>query len=562
MKVNLVGLLLVPVCMAMACSKRPKVSVDETTFGLGVVDGETNGDYQLMPLVILHQLKAIPSRDLADSLLQSKLQEPPSIISLYKTTLIASDVSLAIETALALNDESMLKSALLRFADEDADAAFNLVAKSEDFVSHHGALADVISGISKRDPTKAFHLLVAMEPTETTRELMFIVVENWIQTDPEKALSSILSMESGPARESIFNHSVQIWSKRDPSRLLRWVDSVELSANHQQTVLRVALAEFASHSPEEAIDYCEKLGALQRRRVLPLVVNGMARSRPNSVLDWLAAEKDDQLVDVVLRQVGGTLAESAPKMVIELSQSYDAVKDSGLASALARVMQSDPDTGLVELEKWKEDPLYSDLISTVAKVYGATNGIEAVQWATSLEEGVKENALAVVVDVLSSAEPRRAIELLEELSKEGAENITSAAWAEVTENVARDDPQEAADFLEALPDVVKREAVLRLTNEWLRQDPEDAAQWLESLPDGELRDICAGRVVKFACKHDPKMAYDWARSISDRKARAIELERVFFSWIFADSAAAEQELKKSNLPEEVKFRIRSAGAIR
>jgi hypothetical protein len=99
------------------------------------------------------------------------------------------------------------------------------------------------------------------------------------------------------------------------------------------------------------------------------------------------------------------------------------------------------------------------------------------------------------------------------------------------------------------------QAMTQLINIWAGSNADQASQWLKTLPQTHARDFAVGAFSDTIASSSPGAAFQWAQTISDEAMRDNQLQSVARIWLAQDPAAAQQQIAKSNLSQEIKNQL-------
>lgn len=254
--------------------------------------------------------------------------------------------------------------------------------------------------------------------------------------------------------------------------------------------------------------------------------------------------------------------------------------------------------------------------NTILTSWATQDPNAAIAWAESNHEGTDANPWMVgVIRGIAPSDPALASQLMEDLpySRERGEALgtilpqilkqgedTAKAWAlnisderlrdgavaRLAENLARENPAEAADWLASAPGDGARRAMDDVIGTWADRDFGAAQSYFEKLPGGELRtSALRGLTSQLAVddptaaadlldrhaadaddrvyqsfvwrsrRQDPVLAANYIGQIGDRETRDATYRRLVGRWIRDDAQAAGQWLESASLPESVAGRL-------
>ncbi len=172
----------------------------------------------------------------------------------------------------------------------------------------------------------------------------------------------------------------------------------------------------------------------------------------------------------------------------------------------------------------------------------------ATAWAEGLPEGtIKASAFDRVAEGFAREDPEAAAEWVK--SHAGNE-YADRAIREVAEELGRDDPSAAVRWLAELPDESQPRAIHQSMERWTKEDPVAAGEYLTAMPASATRDAAVRSFANELDGSEPRVAADWAGTISDEQIRLETLSGVARSWIRSDPEEARTWLPSSGLPAE------------
>lgn len=256
--------------------------------------------------------------------------------------------------------------------------------------------------------------------------------------------------------------------------------------------------------------------------------------------------------------------------------------------------------------------------NTILTSWATQDPNAAIAWAERNHEGDDANPWMVgVIRGIASNDPTLASQLMEDLpySRERGQALdailpqilnrgadTAKAWVlnisderlrdgaitRLAENLARQDPADAADWLAANPSDGARRAMDDVVSTWAEQDFDQANNYFEKLPAGELRtsalrgltnqlamndptaaatlldqhaadadDRVYQQFVWRSRRQDPALAANYIGQINDQETRDATYRRMVGRWIRNDAEAAAAWLESATLPESVADQLQS-----
>lgn len=174
---------------------------------------------------------------------------------------------------------------------------------------------------------------------------------------------------------------------------------------------------------------------------------------------------------------------------------------------------------------------------TIAAQWAAENPADAFEWAKSLPEEVRLDALAPAIASLSLQDTDRVITAINERDP-GYERTEMIS--QVAKERGREMPQETAAWVNGLTDPEEQSgAAGALVSSWASRDLNAAAQWVRSLPSGTTRDAAVRALLDGTTfRQDPGLALRWTDSIHDPSLRREIAGSIVSRWEVLDPPRA------------------------
>jgi hypothetical protein len=133
----------------------------------------------------------------------------------------------------------------------------------------------------------------------------------------------------------------------------------------------------------------------------------------------------------------------------------------------------------------------------------------------------------------SGRHPREASEFFLKLPESiGAKQLESAV-----SNFAYNDPTAAGDWAAALPPGATRDKLLaQVAGDWMRRGVVEVTQWLDRLPQESGKSAAIEGFAKAVMSTSPDDALDWLRAVPNETERLERLRRVWRQWLDREAA--------------------------
>ncbi len=328
----------------------------------------------------------------------------------------------------------------------------------------------------------------------------FLLFGRWAESDPTAAMafSNTMGFAGGFVRPTI----LQSWASVDPSNAAKYY-----AANPREFAMMGMMGGGR--------------GPMGGQGGASIIASEWARQDPAAALAWagsLTTEKSQAMTAVV-----GEVAKTDPKKAAEML------------------------AGLTSTDK-------SDAYRSVAAQYGATNFPEAQTWIRTLPADEQADALASAIGGLSNSDPAAAAK---QVALMEAGEAKDDVIPDVVEDLARDNPQAAGEFLKAQgSENAQRDSMRQLIPTWVGQNPGAALAYANSYPAGKVRDSALQSYVWSNNTGAPAEVIKVAETITDDGDRERTVGVAAARWMREDADAAKAYVQQSTtLSDEAKQRI-------
>jgi hypothetical protein len=469
--------------------------------------------------------------------------------------------------------------AISTWASFDPAAAQAWVEALEPSPERECAVAQLMSGLSRKDPEAAFRLLVK-NPALRDSNLYHIqgIMAHWAERDPAAAAAAaeeaVKTMAPNIA-ERACNHVAMAWARKDPDAAIAWArtlsnDRMRMTAvamachawilvdpatglakiqamdnaADRDAALTVALRNMAKSNPAQALALSESISAGRMRdEAMATAIKSLAAADLQAAMaatEKMAASNER---DTALRALIDRLRTSDPAAALDLAMKRSNTEGRLVGSLVAGWMRSAPEAALswVATHQVKQQEQWE--ISNSIAEWAALHPDEAVAKLTQPQAGDGSKLLFDgVVQGLAKSDPQRAADLV----------LTSASAsyqmvAEVAVRLADTDPVKAGSWVQRLPEnsPARPAASSRVARSWAQKDPRAAVAWVESLPVGNLREGAAWGLASRFAETQPEAAIQWLGRISDPAMRPQATNEVLGIWLRRDRDAAQAWIREN-----------------
>lgn len=336
---------------------------------------------------------------------------------------------------------------------------------------------------------------------------------------------------------------------------------------------QLMLTRWGKADPEGALAYAAGLGRDKAGRDATIILSAVAADDPQRAVKWLE-DPDNKLVkqpwlgQFLAGSVTKEWVRQDPEAALEWAMNTPESQRSGAYSGvLGTIAATDPKRAATLASTLPEGDARNEIIGQIARAWSETSPVEAIQWASSLDDKERKRATNEALGKWAQSDPEEAADYVDQLADgdriEGMLDRVASNWA-------RQEPESAAMWLMDMDESAdKADAMGDVMWNWTVADPEAASTWLLEQPEGNSRDEGIGALAKATFDKDPESAVTWAAHMSDETKRQWAVGVGVNVWLDRDPAAAREWLNDTDalspewidgiLDERTKRKAKEAG---
>lgn len=221
-------------------------------------------------------------------------------------------------------------------------------------------------------------------------------------------------------------------------------------------------------------------------------------------------------------------------------------------AAANEAIYTDPRQALILVETLPKGSARDDLLTRAASEWAVHDMNAAVDWALQIkDEALYSSVISSIAKTWGAEDPKLAATLATMALNPGRSQ--DSAVAGVAQQWVQKDPQEAIRWVTRFPEGHLRRCTLEmLVNLWADQDLDRVGTWVKTLQDDPDRDTVIFIYANKVALHNPLTAAGYAESINETKIKYSAMEAVARHWLLRDPAAARVWILQSSLPETQK----------
>lgn len=398
--------------------------------------------------------------------------------------------------------------------------------------------ASASSGTKKNSRTTSFEDISKI-PGNSAR--IQALLEYYAGLTPEQLAEEATKLENLPMNERMMASFLLFgqWAEKDPTAAMTFSNSMGFAGGMVRPTI---LQSWASKDPENAAKYY-----LANPREFDMMGMGMGGGRGGQ-----GGQSGASII-------AGEWARQDPKAAMAWAAGLTTDKGQAMTSVVTEIAKSDPRAAAAMIGQMDAGDR-ANAYRSVASQYGALDFSEAQTWIRSLPADDQAAALASAIGGLSNTNPTEAAKQVALMEPGDARN---RVMGDVVQDLARVDPQSAADFLkqQSGDDGALRQGMRDLIPTWSNQDPKAALAYANSF-DGQVRDSALQAYVFSNNTTPPSDLIKVASTIEDDGDRDRAIGMTAARWMREDKEAASAYIEaSSDLSDEAKERLTSGGGM-
>ncbi|MEN9535337.1 MAG: hypothetical protein RIR37_610 [Verrucomicrobiota bacterium] len=387
------------------------------------------------------------------------------------------------------------------------------------------------------------------------------------ETKRTKRPANIAQISGMPGSMERVQAMLDFYADLNPSQFEREASKLDqLPANERILASFLLFGRWAESDPTAAMNFSGSMG-FGGMFMKPTILQGWASIDPASAAAYLAANpREFSMMGFGgpgrglggASIIGSEWARRDPTAAMAWANSLAEGRADAIGAVAGEVAKSDP-AKAAQMLAGKSGEDFEDAYQNVARSYGAKNFNEAQAWIKSLPANLQEEAMAAAIGGLSSDGESKAAAAQLNLMSQGA--TKNRAVAEVVADIAREDPQYAAQVLkEQGGDQAQRLSMRDLMSSWVNKDAPNALAYAYAIESPDVRDSALQSYVMTNTSTDLAQVILVAENIQDENERNRSMRIAASRWMREDEAAARAYVEQSQiLSDDEKKRILNGG---
>jgi hypothetical protein len=298
----------------------------------------------------------------------------------------------------------------------------------------------------------------------------------------------------------------------------------------------------------------------ERNREMIGALADLAELDPTLALAEAGGIEEVRLRREAQERVIRSMGEANPELAWELISK--APNDGSLPRERFELMLDgmaggDPQRALDFLSSHREElgPYRDHAQAVLDEIYENGGHDKLKSWVEAMPEGKwRDGAMNRFIDQWARYDPASAKAWMD--SQHIPASNLPAARVELAESWARVRPQEAIEWVRALPqNAQSRELYDAVFRQWIQYDSNVAADWLANQPPSPMLDRPIERYTWQAMEIDPQNSMPWAESITDEGRRFRMMSEIAERWGRRDPQGLERFVASRDLPAQQKERL-------
>ncbi|BCU77072.1 hypothetical protein [Luteolibacter sp. LG18] len=332
-----------------------------------------------------------------------------------------------------------------------------------------------------------------------------------------RCLARLLSLPPSTGRDNLWAGIADGWLKSDWLAATTWSESLP-PESRKKLEARFAATAFRSNDPNAgpmiawAAQWLSKSAPSgDVARLGPVYVEALARSQPDTALEWANARLSGYPLTLAIGTIAATRFSTDPdgarEMVADLPSG--GTQQAAAAKVAAAWAKSDPVSAMDWWLGFPHDTAGPVDFSRVSQEWNKEQWTAFRTYAVDEDTPLLPDRLATLV--IDTRNPGATVELLEPTGGINRERLLDDAFAQW----ARQDPGAAASRMLADPILATADRAGALAETWYESDRGATVAWIARLPEGDTRDTVAA-ALRSRISADPGLSHSQQRSLASK----------------------------------------------
>ncbi len=416
---------------------------------------------------------------------------------------------------------------------------------------------DFLAQEARRQPGIALQRALQLDRAGVRSRAISHIAEEWTASDPLAALAEGIRIEDRGLRKRFLGRIASDWSRSDPDAVLTWLAAGPVDAEFTKALASNAFATLAEHDPHRFLAVSASLPANYSSHGAMYAYQFIAEADPSEAINMLQSVAAGQQRDLILNAIAGGMAKTDPQSALDWADKQSSGRMNLVATVIGTIAADDIDTALeyaMNLDDESDRQHSLQFIAMhAARDPGKVEGVAARLLAIEDPEQ-RQHALARLTSSWAQMDPHAAADwAVDNLATTGEQ-----ALAKVAAHLARQDPDAAIRLAARVPAASREQWLTQVAGGFASTNPEGALAWIDQLRGQPHHAAMVEAVVQHAAYRSPELAASLIPEIADpdkaaRVARATARHwsrrdpRAAAAWV--DRLAPGDETRAAALPQ-------------
>lgn len=396
---------------------------------------------------------------------------------------------------------------------------------------------DFMAQDARRQPGIALQRALQLETAGVRSRAISHIAEEWTASDPLAALAEGMRIEDRGLRKRFLGRVASDWSRADPDAVLTWLATGPVDAEFATALASNAFATLAEHDPHRLLAVSASLPANYSSHGAMYAYQLIAEADPSEAINMLQSVAAGRQRDLILNAIAGGMAKTDPQSALDWAERQSSGRNNLVATVIGTIAVDDIDTALEYAMKLDEKTDRWHSLQFVA-MHAARDPGKVQEVATRLlaieDTEQRQSALGVLTSTWARTDPHAAADwAVDNLATTGEQTL-----AQVAAHLAQQNPDAAIRLAARVPAASREQWLTQVAGGYASMDPEGALAWLDQLRGQPHHAAMVETVVQHAAHRSPELAASLIPEISDPKKAARVAQTTARYWSQRDPHAA------------------------
>lgn len=376
---------------------------------------------------------------------------------------------------------------LLKIANQDATKALQLLSKMDDG-DNPLILDPTINALAVLHGENCLPWIAEGLPHGMQASAVTIAIQAIARTNPREGMALVAAHLKGSQAAECYQSICQSYLTKNPQQIKEYLDNLPKAFLPQVLMKQDLIGRILTTDSDLAHTMLEHVPLTSSNSpIIANIITSLAKLDQSKALTLLQTLPPSSQKEQLTRNLFETLARSDAESAVKSVATIPKEEQSQAMRAIAKVLTTTDFQKALDLAGQVSTPMQQDVYREIAR-------------ASAFQS--PQQAVAMIND--------------KSLSEKLGTDFRSEMINHTVQNWAKQNLEEAQQWVEKLPATDQPKGVQGLVASWMKSDPIAASEWLSKQAAGPARDAGAQEIINQVKDTDPEMAEQWRKSMTPK----------------------------------------------